>query len=106
MPAGADVLDRPPEPADNRWQLGEIVEGLYFADSPETAWAEWYGFLAEVGLPPDRSLPRDLWRWEITLPNVANLTDSERATRCRGRYLWRPPETVDRPPIVPTGMRT
>lgn len=158
VPAGTDVLYRPPEPADNRWQRGEVVEALYFADSPETVWAEWYRFLAEAGLPPEQSLPRDLWAWEISLPSVANLTDDDRLARvdlpplqptrvqwptfqpvgeqlhsdgwaglvsyCAARpggqtlCVFRtsdevpgtrplpPPETVERPPVVPTGMRT
>ena len=71
----------PPHPADNRWQRGSVVEALYFADSEETAWAEWYRGLAEAALPPRRALPRDLWRWEISLPRVADLTDDERLAR-------------------------
>jgi hypothetical protein len=35
-PAGADVLRQPADAPDMRWQHGEIVEGLYLADSPET----------------------------------------------------------------------
>ena len=54
VPAGFDAYHRPPEPADNRWQRGEVVDALYFADSEETVWAEWYRFLAEAGLPPGR----------------------------------------------------
>jgi len=81
IPAAADVLYQPPHPADNRWQHGEIVEGLYFADSPDTAWAEWYRNLAEAALPPNHALPRDLWRWEISLPQVADLSDDERLAR-------------------------
>ncbi|MEN3281374.1 MAG: hypothetical protein V7607_2514 [Solirubrobacteraceae bacterium] len=68
----------PPHPADNRWQRGAIVEALYFADSEETAWAEWYRYLAEASLPPQQGLPRDLWRWEISLPDVADLSDDNR----------------------------
>ena len=37
--AGGDVYYQSPEPADNRWQRGAVVEALYFADSEETAWA-------------------------------------------------------------------
>jgi hypothetical protein len=44
-----------------------VIEALYFADSEETVWAEWYRYLAEAALPPRRGLPRDLWRWEISL---------------------------------------
>jgi hypothetical protein len=81
IPAGADVFYEPPDPANNRWQRGSVVEGLYFADSEETAWAEWYRYLAEASLPPHQGLPRDLWRWEIALPNVADLTDDDRLAR-------------------------
>lgn len=68
---------RPPEPADGRWQRGINVAATYFADEPETAWAEWYRALAEAGIPPNRSLPRDLWRAEINL-EVADLSDPNR----------------------------
>jgi hypothetical protein len=81
IPAGADVFYQPPDAADNRWQRGSVVEGLYFADSEETAWAEWYRYLAEASLPPHQGLPRDLWRWEISLPNVADLSDDARLAR-------------------------
>lgn len=81
IPAGADVFYEPPDPADNRWQRGSVVEGLYFADSEETTWAEWYRYLAEASLPPHQGLPRDLWRWEISLPQVAALTDDDRLAR-------------------------
>jgi hypothetical protein len=47
-PAGAEVLGQPADAPDMRWQHGEIVEGLYLADSPETVWAEWYRWLAEA----------------------------------------------------------
>lgn len=81
VPAGADVHHEPSDPADNRWQRGSAVEALYFADSEETAWAEWYRYLAEAGLPPRVGLPRDLWRWEISLTEVADLATDERLAR-------------------------
>jgi hypothetical protein len=90
IPAGADVLYEAHEPADNRWQRGSVVEGLYFADSEDTAWAEWYRRLAESALPPHQALPLDLWRWEISLPNVADLSDDGRLAR------------VDLPALQPT----
>jgi hypothetical protein len=90
VPAGADVHLRPPQPADNRWQRGEVVDALYFADSEATVWAEWYRFLAEAGLPPRQALPRDLWRWKIALPEVADLGDEARLAR------------VGLPPLRPT----
>lgn len=76
MPTGGDPLWRPEVAADGRWQRGETVEGFYLADSPDTTWAEWYRALAELGLPPRRSLPRHLWaiRLDVT---VADLSTQE-----------------------------
>jgi hypothetical protein len=93
VPAGADPLYQPPHPADNRWQRGAVVAALYFADSEPTAWAEWYRALAEAALPPSQSLPRDLWRWRIALPRVADLGDDERLAR------------VNLAPLAPTRMQ-
>jgi RES domain-containing protein len=81
VPAGGAPLFRPERPADLRWQHGEIVEGFYLADSEETAWAEWYRALAELALPPMRQLPRDLWRFELDVDRVADLSSSERLER-------------------------
>ena len=39
-------------------------------------WAEWYRALAELGEPPDLRLPRDLWRFSLTLQRVADLSRS------------------------------
>lgn len=93
IPAGADVHYEPPDPADNRWQRGAVVEALYFADSEPTAWAEWYRYLAEAGLPPDQGLPRELWRWRISLAEVADLSDDARLAR------------VELPPPLPTRLQ-
>jgi hypothetical protein len=90
IPAGGDPLYRPPHPADNRWQRGSVVEALYFADSEETMWAEWYRWLGDAGLPPRQGLPRDVWRWRISLPEVADLGDDARLAR------------VGLPPVHPT----
>lgn len=54
-----------------------MIDALYVADEPDTAWAEWYRLLAELGVPPARSLPRDLWRAEIDV-EVADLSDEAR----------------------------
>jgi hypothetical protein len=83
--AGADVYFEPPDPADSRWQRGAIVEALYFADSEATAWAEWYRYLAEAGVAPEQGLPRDLWRWEISLSEIADLGTrvGSRESACR-----------------------
>jgi RES domain-containing protein len=94
IPHGGDVYYRPPEPADGRWQRGEVIEAVYFADSPETAWAEWYRFLAELAVPPMQQMPRDLWRWSITLNAVADLSTAEQLARVGlelpppGRASW------------------
>lgn len=77
-PHGGDPLYRADPPSDGRWQRGETVGGLYFADSEETAWAEWYRALAEFAIPPDRQMPRDLWRWEIDGMQIADLSDHDR----------------------------
>lgn len=81
MPAGADVFHQPPDPSDNRWQRGSVIEALYFADCAQTVWAEWYRWLAEAGLPPQQGLPHELWRWEISLPDVVDLRGEDRLGR-------------------------
>lgn len=93
IPAGADVHYEPPDPADNRWQRGSIVEGLYLADSEETMWAEWYRWLAEAALPPKYGLPRDVWQWKVSLPDVADLSNDARLAR------------VGLPPLQPTRLQ-
>lgn len=81
VPAGGDPLFRPVPAADGRWQRGEVVEGFYLADSPETAWAEWYRALAELGVRPMQQMPRDLWRFRVDLDRVADLSSPERLAR-------------------------
>ncbi len=71
---GGDPLFWSDEPADGRWQRGDVVRALYLADSPETAWAEWYRHTSELGVPPQNRMPRDLWRFDVDLANVADLT--------------------------------
>lgn len=77
-PHGGDPLYRADPLSDGRWQRGETIGGLYFADSEETAWAEWYRALAEFGIPPDRQMPRDLWRWQIEVEGIADLSSTDR----------------------------
>jgi RES domain-containing protein len=81
VPAGGEPLFRPERAADGRWQRGEVVEGFYLANSEETAWAEWYRALAELAIPPMRQLPRDLWRFEVEIEHVADLSSPERLRR-------------------------
>ena len=52
-----------------------MVGALYLADSPETAWAEFYRAAAEMEIPPTKLLPRDLWRLSVALEDVADLRD-------------------------------
>ncbi|MGH9056784.1 MAG: RES family NAD+ phosphorylase [Acidimicrobiales bacterium] len=68
-------------PADGRWQRGEEVEGFYLADSPETAWAEWYRALSELAVRPMQQMPRDLWSYRVDLDRVADLSSQERLDR-------------------------
>jgi hypothetical protein len=102
IPAGGDVYHRPNPPADNRWQRGEVVDAWYFADSEPTVWSEWYRSLAEAGLPPHQGLPRDLWRWEISLPEVADITDEARLARLGLPTRLRPSRT-EWPTFQPVG---
>jgi RES domain-containing protein len=83
VPAAGEPLYRPGRPPDGRWQRGEVAEGFYLADSEETAWAEWYRALAELSLPPMRQLPRDLWRFELDVDEVADLSSVDRLTRVK-----------------------
>lgn len=69
-----DPLAVTPEPADGRWQRGSVVRALYLADSEATAWAEWYRHSAELGVPPQSRLPRSVYRFEVDLADVADLT--------------------------------
>lgn len=77
VPAGGDPLFRPEHPADGRWQRGEIVEGFYLADSEQTAWSEWYRALAELAVPPMRQMPRNLWRFDVHVEGVADLSSAD-----------------------------
>jgi len=91
-PGSAPLVLRDPPP-DNRWQRGAIVDALYLAQDDETAWAEWYRHLAELGLPPNEQMPRDVWTWEVDV-DVADLSDAQRLARVGleiprpGRRTW------------------
>ncbi|MCB1058155.1 MAG: RES family NAD+ phosphorylase [Acidobacteria bacterium] len=78
---------RDPAP-DSRWQRGALVDALYLADKEETAWAEWYRHLAELGVPPAQWLPTYLWTFRVEL-RVANLSNERRLHRL-GLSLPRP----------------
>ncbi len=76
-PHNATLLGRPPIPTDGRWQRASIVRALYLADEPDTAIAEWYRVLAELGLPPAHRIPHDHHIWTIDL-KLADLSDEAR----------------------------
>jgi RES domain-containing protein len=93
-PAGADPERRPVPADDNRWQSGDVVDALYVCSDEAGVWAEWYRHLAERGIPPHASLPRDLWTYEIAPLPVADLRTSDRLARvglplpAPGRRTW------------------
>ena len=93
-PAGADPKARPVPAADNRWQRGTVVDALYLCDEADCVWAEWYRHLAELAIPPQAALPRDLWSYEIAGIDVADLRTPERLARVGlpvpqpGRTAW------------------
>ena len=100
-PLGGDPRHRPARPASSRWQRGHVVGALYLADSPETAWAEWYRHLAERAIPPMQTLPRELWRWRVDLERVADLRSAEALAACE---LPMPrPSRADWPPFQRVG---
>ena len=78
MAAGLDPLELRDPPPNGRWQRGDVVAATYLADSEETVWAEWYRALAERGLPPRVWLPCELWRLEVEVDGIADLSTRER----------------------------
>lgn len=100
VPHSADPLARPDPPGDNRWQRGAVVDALYLADDEETLWAEWYRHLAEHGIPPLQSLPRDVWRFRVASLPVADLGHANNLERvglpvpAPGRTSWPPYQGV------------
>jgi RES domain-containing protein len=72
--AGSDPFLWTDEPADGRWQRGSAVRAIYLGDSEATVWAEWYRHTSEAGVPPSRRLPRAIWRVDVDLDDVADLT--------------------------------
>jgi RES domain-containing protein len=54
-----------------------VIEGFYLAGSEQTAWSEWYRALAELAVPPMRQMPRDLWRFDVHIEEIADLSDPD-----------------------------
>jgi len=76
-PHRSSLLGRAGERIDGRWQHADVAGGLYLADEPATATAEWYRWLAERGLPPSRATPHDHHIWNIDVA-IADLSDHAR----------------------------
>lgn len=98
-PHRSDLLGRSVEPTDGRWQRGEIVRGLYLADEPATAVAEWYRWFAERGLPPAHAIPHDHHVWQLDLEladlrSVARLAKLALELPAPGRATWPPYQDV------------
>jgi RES domain-containing protein len=70
----SDPLFWTTEAADGRWQRGSVVRALYLGDSEATVWAEWYRHTSEAGVPPQQRLPRAIWKMEVDIDDVADLT--------------------------------
>jgi len=79
-PHDSDLLGRPAQPTDGRWQHAQTVGGLYLADEADTAIAEWYRYLAELSLQPERAIPHDHHIWQVQT-ELADLCDVERLHR-------------------------
>ncbi|MGH2861253.1 MAG: RES family NAD+ phosphorylase [Solirubrobacteraceae bacterium] len=100
IPAGADPAVRPAAAGDNRWQRGSIVDALYLCDQTACVWAEWYRHLAELAIPPQMALPRDLWTYTVTDLHVADLRSPEQLAAIGlpvprpGRQSWQPFQAV------------
>lgn len=98
-PHHSDLLGRAAEPTDGRWRRREIVRGLYLAEEPATAVAEWYRWLAERGLPPAYAIPHDHQVWKLDL-ELADLRSTRRLAALGldlpspGRRTWRPYQEV------------
>ena len=72
--ATLDPLFLASEPADGRWQRGSVVRAVYLGDDEATVWAEWYRHTSEAAVPPDQRLPVAIWRIDVDLDDVADLT--------------------------------
>jgi RES domain-containing protein len=99
-PHRSDLLGQVAEPTDGRWQRRELIRGLYLADEPDTAIAEWYRYLAERGLPPTAAIPHDHHLWRVDL-ELADLGTEERLAAV-GLQLPRPTRR-DWPPFQDIG---
>ncbi|MDQ3646990.1 MAG: RES domain-containing protein [Actinomycetota bacterium] len=73
------------------------------ADSPDTAWAEWYRWLSESGLPPALGLPRALWQLRVSGDRFADLRSERGLARVGPRAPS--PDRPDWPEFQAVGQR-
>jgi RES domain-containing protein len=98
-PHRSTPLGHPTIATSGRWQHGDTIRGLYLADEPSTAIAEWYRWLAERALPPASGIPHDHHRWNVAL-DVADLSTAERLRSVGledprpSRKTWSPYQSV------------
>ncbi|UGS37071.1 RES family NAD+ phosphorylase [Capillimicrobium parvum] len=79
-PHPSELLGRPARPTDGRWLRAAVASGLYLADEPDTAVAEWYRLLAERGIPPRFGVPFELHVWSVDV-TLADLSSPDRPAR-------------------------
>ena len=60
-----------------RWNPPDSFPALYLALDVDTVAAEFYRLAARQALPPEGLLPRELYRFEMTLAAVLDLRDAE-----------------------------
>lgn len=71
VPSGYAALGVSRGHAGRLHRIGTVA--IYLADSAQTAWAEWYRWLAEWAHSPVEHLPRDMYRIHVDLTKVADL---------------------------------
>lgn len=71
LPAGVDGLVVSRGGGARFHRPGE--EAIYLADTDETAWAEWYRWLAEEAQQPADDVPRRVFRIAVDLDRVVDL---------------------------------
>ena len=77
---------------------------IYLADSEQTAWAEWYRYLAERGKAPNEDLPRDLYRIAVDLSAVVDLSSAAKRKEAGVPARMRPTR-AQWPAFQPTAER-
>lgn len=74
---GIDPTRAAAQPRPGRWHARGEIAAIYLAATPDTAWAEWYRFVAAAGGSTSVGLPRALWTIGVDLDEVADLSAPE-----------------------------